>query len=69
MPKEKNPKPFAASSADGFVINPRTINQRFVIPNVCSIDLDTGEVELYTYDVSEAARQFWEAVKRIAGGR
>ena len=43
-------------------------NQRFIIPDVCNIDLQTGEVELYIDDVSEAARQFWEAVMRIAGG-
>ena len=42
--------------------------QRFIIPDVCSIDLQTGEVELYIDDVSEAAKQFWEAVMRIAGG-
>ena len=43
--------------------------QRLIIPDVCAIDLQTGEVELYIDSVSEAAKQFWEAVKRVAGGK
>ena len=57
MTKEKNPESLAVSDVD---------LSHFIIPDVCSIDLKTGEVGLYIDGVSEAARQFWEAVKRIA---
>ena len=69
MTKEKNPESLTISGPSKFVINSEALfPRRFVIPDVCSVDLKTGEVELYIDDVSEAARQFWEAVKRIAGG-
>ena len=71
MIEEKNSKSFTVSDASKFTINPETIYSvsRFVIPDVVSIDLKTGEVELHIDDVSEAAKRFWEEVKRIAGGR
>ena len=66
----KNSENLAISNLNKFTINPESLYAatRFVIPDVVSIDLKTGEVELYIDDVSEAAKRFWEEVKRIVGG-